>query len=115
MAPSVLVIGEGRAADWPEGRLVAPQARPDLFQHRRRNSDVDDPKVAASPEALERVVPRLAAEEGDSELSAGRTAHDQATIAVQAARHVDGDNRQRATVHLSDHDRRHAFNLARKA
>ncbi len=115
MSAGVFVIGERRAPHRPQGRLVAPQARQDLFQHGRRNSDVDDPEAAASTEALQGVMARLAAEEGNCQLSGRRTAHHQARVAVQAARHVDGDDGQSSSVHLLDQAGRHAFNRPRKA
>ncbi len=114
MSAGVFVIGERATPHRPQGRHIAPQARSNYSQHGRRNSDVDDPKVAASTEALQRVMPRLAAEERDCELRARCTANNLAGVAVQAARHVDGDNRQSGTVHLFNQSGRHALDRARE-
>ena len=59
-----------------------------------RNADVDDLQVAAAAQTLEGIVAGLGAEERHRHFGVRRDAHDLAGVAVQAARHVDRDDRQ---------------------
>ena len=87
----------------PEHRRIRRLRRPDVVEHRFGRADVDGDGLAAVQPAGQQQVARLLPEEGHRERSVRRNPENPAGIAMDPARHVDGDDGRSPLVHCVHH------------
>ncbi len=77
--------------------------RCDLVEHRLGDADVGHANIAAQAAARIKEMARLAAEEGHGQTGTGRRPHHRARVAMNTARHIDGQTRRACFVDRVDH------------
>jgi hypothetical protein len=104
----------GKAVE-PQGRRVLEGARADRGEDRRGDADIGDDRLAAQGPRRQQQMAGLLAEEGDGESAGWGDAAHGAAGAVDAARHVDGDDRQAARREAGDDVARQPVDRAAEA